>query len=375
MLVAGAGLMLRTMNNLLSIDPGFRSEQLISAQFNLPQRYDPAQRLIFINGALDRIRAVPGIVNAAFTYSLPVAGSNWNSIFIVEGQPVPERAALPSSAWTPVSVGYFDTMGIRLVRGRAFDARDVLNAPLTVVVNPTFARRFFGDNDPIGARVKQGWPEDPLPWREIVGVVNDVKVSGLQGDPRLQAYLPAGQRGQSGGAFVARTSGDPRLVARALEAAVHEIDPNLPIFDIRTMDEVIGAGIGNQRLTMVLLMGFAALALLMAAIGVFGVTSYSVSQRTHELGVRMALGANPSSVLALVVRQEMGACLIGIVAGVIGAVVLSSLLDSLLFGVAPRDTMTLSAAAGVLLVVTAIACLIPARRATRVDPVTALRLE
>lgn len=375
MLVAGAGLMLRTMNNLLAIDTGFRSQQVVSAQFNLPRRYDGPKQMVFVESSLERIRAVPGVINAAFTYSLPVAGSNWNSIFIVEGQPIPARADLPSSAWTPVSAGYFDTMGIRLLRGRLFDARDVPNAPLTVVVNQTFARRFFGDSDPIGARVKQGWPEDPLPWREIVGVVNDVKVSGLQGDPTLQAYLPVSQTGQNGGAFVARTDGDPRAVGRALQAAIHEIEPNLPIFNIRTMDDIIETGIGNERLTMVLLMGFAALALLMAAIGVFGVTSYSVSQRTHELGVRMALGANPSSVLALVVRQEMGACLMGIAAGVIGAVFLSSLLDSLLFGVAPRDAVTLTTAAGVLLLVTVMACLIPARRATRVDPVTALRLE
>ncbi len=360
MLVAGAGLMLRSMNNLLDIDPGFRSEQLISAQFNLPRRYDPPKQLVFIDSSLERIRAVPGVINAAFTYSIPVAGSNWNSIFIIEGQPIPARGDLPSSAWTPVSAGYFDTMGIRLIRGRLFDARDIPTAPLTVVVNQTFAKRFFGANDPIGARVKQGWPEDKTPWREIIGVVNDVKVNSLQGDTTLQAYLPLSQRGQNGGAFVARTDGDPRAVGRALEAAIHEIEPNLPIFNIRTMDEVIESGIGNERLTMVLLMGFAALALLMAAIGVFGVTSYSVSQRTHELGVRMALGANPSSVLALVIRQEMAACLIGIVAGVIGAVLLSSLLDSLLFGVAPRDTMTLSVAAGVLLIVTAIACLIHA---------------
>jgi putative ABC transport system permease protein len=374
-LVAGAGLMLRTMNNLLSIDPGFRSEQVISAQFNLPPRFDAPKRLVFATTALERILAVPGVTNAAVTTSLPVAGSNWNSVFVVEGQPVPPRNELPSAAWTPVSAGYFDTMGIRLVRGRGFEAGDIFNAPEVVVVNQTLARRFFGDNDPIGARVKQGWPEDKTPWRVIVGVVNDVKVASLQGDPTLQAYLPITQRPLFGGAFVTRTNGDPRLVGRAIEAAIHEVEPNLPVFNIRTMDDVIEAGIGNERLTMVLLMGFAALALLMAAIGVFGVTSYSVSQRTHELGVRMALGANPSSVLALVVRQEMGACLIGVVAGVLGAVLLSSLLDSLLFGVAPRDTLTLSAAAGVLLLVTAIACLIPARRATRVDPVTALRLE
>ena len=223
--------------------------------------------------------------------------------------------------------------------------------------------------------MKQGWPEDKGPWRQIVGVVNDVRMNSLQGDPALQAYLPVTQTGQRSGAFVLRTDGNPAVLGRSIEAAIREIDPNLPLFNIQTMNEIIDASIGNERLTMVLLIGFAALALLMAAIGVFGVTSYSVSQRTHELGIRMALGANPGSVLALVLRQEMGACLIGIVAGVIGALFMASLLESLLFGVTARDSVTLSIAAAVLFAVTAIACVIPAQRATRVDPVTALRLE
>ena len=205
--------------------------------------------------------------------------------------------------------------------------------------------------------------------------MNDVRVAGLQGDPTLQAYLPVRQISQASGAFVVRATANPATLGRAIEAAVQEIDPNLPLFNVEPMTRTIDAGIGNERLTMVLLLGFAGLALLMAAIGVFGVTAYSVTQRTHELGVRMALGARPSSVLALVLRQEMGACLIGIAVGIAGAWMMSSLLESLLFGVASRDALTLSIASLVLLVVTAVACLIPARRATRVDPVTALRLD
>jgi putative ABC transport system permease protein len=374
-LVTGAGLMLRTMNNLAAVDTGFNHEQIMSAQFNLPRRYDPPKRAVFYEQVVERLRALPGVTNAAYTYSIPVAGSNWNSIFIIEGQPVPERSQLPSSAWTPISPQYFQTMGIRLQRGRAFDDRDIASGPTVIVVNETFARRFFGNNDPVGARVKQGWPEDKAPWRQIVGVVNDVRVAGLQGDPTLQVYMPVRQVSQSGGSFVVRADGNVTALGRSMEAAVHEIDPNLPVFNVQTMNQVIDAGIGNERLTMVLMMGFAALALLMAAIGVFGVTAYSVAQRTHELGVRMALGAQPSTVLSLVLRQEMGACLIGIAAGIVGAMLLSSLLESLLFGVAARDTITLAAASLVLLVVTALACFIPARRATRVDPVTALRLE
>ena len=374
-LVTGAGLMLRTMGNLAAIDTGFTREQLVTAQFNLPVRYDQAKRQLFLDQALERLRAIPGVTNASFGYSIPVAGSNWNSIFIIEGQSVPERSKLPSSAWIPVSQEFFDTMGIRLLKGRLFDSRDAAGAPEAVVVNETFARRFFGDNNPVGTRVKQGWPEDRTPWREIVGVVKDVRMNSLQGDPTLQAYLPVRQVGQRSGAFVVRASTDAAALGRSIEAAVQEVDPNLPLFNIQTMDQIIDAAIGNERLTMVLLMGFALLALLMAAIGVFGVTSYSVSQRTHELGIRMALGANRGSVLALVLRQEMGACLVGIAAGIIGAVFMASLLESLLFGVASRDTVTLATAAIVLLAVTMIACVIPARRATRVDPVTALRLD
>ena len=374
-LVTGAGLMLRTMNNLAAIDTGLEHEQIVTAQFNLPLRYTTEKRLVFLDQSLERLRAIPGVTRAAYTYSIPVAGSNWNSIFIVEGQPVPERNQLPSSAWIPASAEYLETTGTRLIKGRWFDNRDLQDAPEVVVINETFARRFFGTNDPIGARVKQGWPEDKTPWRQIVGVVNDVRMNSLQGDPTLQAYLPVTQTGQRSGAFVLRTDGNPAMLGRSIEAAIHEVDPNLPLFNIQTMNEIIDASIGNERLTMVLLIGFAALALLMAAIGVFGVTSYSVSQRTHELGIRMALGANRGSVLALVLRQEMGACLIGIVAGVIGALFMASLLESLLFGVTSRDTVTLSIAAVVLLAVTAIACVIPAQRATRVDPVTALRLE
>jgi len=377
-LVTGAGLMLRTMANLAAIDTGFTREQLVTAQFNLPARYDQAKRQLFLDQSIERLRAIPGVTKAAFGYSIPVAGSNWNSIFTIEGQPVPERSKLPSSAWIPVSPEYFDTMGIRLIQGRLFDGRDLPGAPAAVIVNETFARRFFGNNNPVGTRVKQGWPEDSgpfSPWREIIGVVNDVRMNSLQGDPTLQAYLPIRQVGQRSGAFVVRASTSAATLGRSIEAAVQEIDPNLPLFNIQTMDQIIDGAIGNERLTMVLLMGFASLALLMAAIGVFGVTAYSVSQRTHELGIRMALGANRGSVLALVLRQELGACLAGIAIGIVGAFFLASLLESLLFGVTARDAATLSVAAVVLIAVTVCACLLPAYRATRVDPVTALRLD
>jgi putative ABC transport system permease protein len=374
-LVTGAGLMLRTMSNLLSIDTGITPDQVVTATLQLPDRYDAARRRVFVSQVIGALQGTAGIAEAAFTNSIPVAGSNWGSIFIVDGQPVPERSQLPSAAWTTVTDRYFSTMGIRLVRGRLFTPADAETSSRVAVVNQTFARRFFGDNDPIGARVKQGWPEDQAPWREIVGVVNDVRVNGLQDDGRLQVYLPFMQTPMPFGSIVVRSGGETAAIVKAIESAVRSADPHLPLFNVRTMGQIINADVGNARLTMVLLIGFAALALLMAAIGVFGVTSYSVMKRTHELGVRMALGADRGSVLRLVVREEMSACLAGIVIGVTGALLLSSLLQSLLVGVAPRDAFTLTISAAVLLAVTTAACLVPAARATRVDPATALRLD
>jgi predicted permease len=373
-LLAGAGLMVRTMSNLLAVDTGVDHAQVIAAQVSLPARYDNDRRRIFVDSVIDRLRAVPSVTNAAFTYSLPVVGSNWSSIFIIADQPVPARADLPSAAWTPVSVGYFDTMGIRLLKGRLFEPADGPNAPTVAVINESFARRFWPQGDPIGQRIKQGWPEDQTPWREIVGVVRDVKTSSLDEPSAMEAFLPFAQIPQNAGNFVARTAWQPSSIAIAMEAAIHEVDPNLAV-NVRTMDRIISNAVGSERLTTTLLAGFAMLALIMAAIGVFGVTAYAVSQRTHELGIRLALGANRRSVLGLVLRQELGACLAGIVVGLLAAWLLSSLLSSLLFGVAPHDPITIGAVAMLLLVVTWTACYLPARRATRIDPVRALRSE
>ncbi|MGH9384369.1 MAG: ABC transporter permease [Vicinamibacterales bacterium] len=371
-LLAGAGLMLRTMNNLFAVETGIDHASVTAAQVLLPQRYDMDRRRMFVEQTVERIKAIPGVVNAAFTYSLPVQGSTWSSIFIVGDQPIPARADLPNASWTPVSVGYFETMGIRLLRGRFFEAADGPQASTVAVINESFARRFWPDGDPIGQRIKQGWPEDDEPWREIVGVVRDVKTSRVDQPSAFEAFLPHAQIPQNAGNFVARTTGSPSAIASALEAAIHEVDPNLPV-NVRTMERVVEISVGNRRLTTVMLGGFALLAVLMAAIGVFGVTAYSVSQRTQEVSIRMALGANRGAVLALVLRQELAACIAGIAVGLGGALSMSSLLSALLFGIAPRDPATIGMVATLLLLVTFIACYLPARRATRVDPVQALR--
>ena len=374
-LVAGAGLMLRSVHNLMAVDTGVNPDQVISGTFSLPSRYTAEGRVIFIDRVVERLRAIPGVQSAGYVHSLPVAPMQWNTVFTVDGRPVPERKDIPSAGWIPVSPGYFDTMGIRLIKGRSLEASDSSSAAPVILINQRMEKTLFPNGDALGHMVKQGWPEGRQPWRRIVGIVNDVRVNGLDGVLPMQMYVPHAQMNQGFGTFVARTGGDPAQLGRALEAAVHEIDPNLPLYDVKTMPQIMEASIGSQRLTMTLLMGFAVLSLIMAAIGVFGVTAYSVSLRTHEVGVRMALGAHPSSVLRLILRQEMFVCLLGIIAGAIAAVLLSSLLQSLLFGVAPHDATTLATAAGVLVVVTTCACYLPARRATRVDPVRALRSE
>jgi putative ABC transport system permease protein len=375
-LLVAAGLMAQTMSNLLAVDLGFVPEQVLTGQMSLPgARYTRERRRAFYTEVEDRLRAIPGVTHVALTLSLPVSGSNWNSVFIVEGIPVPERAALPSAAWTPVTPAYFDTLGIRLVRGRAFAASDNDRAPRVAVVNQSFARTFWPDGDALGKRIKQGWPEDQTPWREIVGIVNDVKTDGIDRAPRIQTYLPLAQESVPSLALVVRTAGEPDAARRAIEAALHAIDPNLPVFDVRTLPQVIQINVGTQRLLLVLLLAFGGLSLLLAAIGVFGVNAYAVSQRTHEFGVRMALGADRPRVLGLVLRQAMTTCVIGAAIGLAISLATTRLLRRLLYQVTPYDPGTIAAVTALLLAVTAVACYLPARRATRIDPVRALRGE
>ncbi len=375
-LLVAAGLMAQTMNNLLAVDLGFAPEQVLTAQMSLPSgRYTRERRRTFYAEVEERLRVIPGVTNVALTLSLPVSGSNWNSIFIVEGLPVPERANLPSGAWTPITPSYFDTLGIRLMRGRGFTAGDSDQAPRVAVVNESFARAFWPDGDAIGKRVKQGWPEDKTPWREIVGIVNDVKTDGIDRASRLQAYLPLAQESIPLLALVVRTAGEPGAVQRSIEAALQAVDPNLPIFDVRTLPQVIQINVGTQRLLLVLLLAFGGLSLLLAAVGVFGVNAYAVSQRTHEFGVRMALGADRPRVLRLVLRQGLLTCVIGAAIGLVLSLATTKLLKALLYQVTPYDPGTIAAVTVVLLAVTAVACYLPARRATRIDPVTALRGE
>jgi putative ABC transport system permease protein len=374
-LLVSAGLMSRTMENLFAIDVGFEPERVLSANFTLPPRYTQDARRMFFTQVEERVRAIPGVQSVALGLSLPVRGSFWNSVFLAEGQPIPARADLPSAAFNPVTPAYFDTIGIRLLHGRGFTAADRNGAPTVTIVNETLAKKFWPNGDAVGKRIKQGWPEDKTPWREIVGVVNDVKTDSVDQPARIQAYLPLAQEPFTFLTMVVRAESDPARLRAPVERAIHEVDPNLPVYDLLTLTEIMQRGVGSQRLLMILLVGFGGLALLLAAVGVFGVNAYAVSQRTHELGVRMALGADRSRVLTLVMTQGLTTCAAGIVLGLAAAVATTRVLTTLLYQVTPYDPTTFATGTGVLLLVTAAACLLPALRATRVDPVAALRAD
>ncbi|HET9532757.1 MAG TPA: ABC transporter permease, partial [Blastocatellia bacterium] len=375
-LLIGAGLMLRTVSRLMSVDPGFNADNLLTARVILTgEAYTADRRRLFYDECLARVMSLPGVESAALTLSLPIEGSNWNSIFIVADKPVPPRAELPSSAFIPVSAGYFETLGIRLVRGRTFTESDSSTSPHMTVINETLANRLWPGEDPIGKRLKQGWPEDQTPWREVIGLVSDLKLNGVDRDTPMQAYLPIVHEPARSVAIVARTRGNPLALGPTLEQTIRSIDKELPVFGLRSMDQLLGNAIAQQRLTMALLAGFAVLALTLAAVGIYGVMSYAVAQRTHEIGIRMAMGASPGHVLKMIVGQGMMLTTVGTSLGLAGAFALTRLMSSLLFGVSATDPLTFVMFTLLLAIVALLACYIPARRATRVDPLVALRYE
>jgi putative ABC transport system permease protein len=315
------------------------------------------------------------VIAAALTLSLPIQGSEWNSVFIVEDQPVPERAHLPNAAFTPISTGYFQTLGIQLLAGRMFNEADNEDTPQVVIINETAARHFWPDQQALGKRLKQGFPESTAPWREVIGVVADVKLEGLAQQTPMQIYLPVAQNSTSSFNLVARTETEPTTMASSIQAVIHTIDPDLPVYQIRSMNQVLERSIMTRRATMILLGGFATLAVVLAAVGIYGVISYGVIQRTREIGLRMALGAEPGQVMRLILRQGMSLILAGVSVGLIGAFALTRVISSMLFEVSATDPITFVGVPFVLTAIALLACYLPARRAMRVDPMAALRCE
>jgi putative ABC transport system permease protein len=379
-LLVGAGLLVRSMWNLLHVDPGYKADNVLTLRLSLGGRgYSDQQKRVFHDECLARVQALPGVRSAALTHSLPIDGSNWSGGFTAADLPVPSRANLPESDRLRVSPNYFEAMGIRIMRGRSFSAADTPDSAPVVVINETLARRIWPNEDPIGKRLKFGLPEDQdeesKPWREVVGVAGDVKMNGVDQATTLQTYLPYTQLPNQSLGLVVRAERNPAALASAVEQAIHAIDKDLPVYSIFTMEQLLGNSLAPRRLTLVLLASLAALALLLAAVGIYGVISYAVRQRTHELGIRIALGAQAHEVLTLILKQGLKLTLVGIGLGLVAAFALTRWLESLLFGVRPTDALTFAAIALLLLLVALLACWIPARRATKVDPLIALRTE
>ena len=378
-LLLAAGLLVRTLFELTRVDLGFEPAKVLTMNLGLTgERYTRENLTTFYRELKQQVEAVPGVESASVGTAIPMQGSNWTSIFIVEGQPIPARAQLPASAFTPVDTVYFSTLGIRLLQGRRFHEFDRPDTQSVCVVNESLARHFWPGESALGKRLKQGWPESDgpnHPWREVVGVVGDVKQDGLDRESRMETYLPMAQSPQSFIRLVVRSEKQTLPLVEPIRKALQQLDPNIPLYSIPSMDELISGSIAPQRFTMWMLGLFAALALSLAAIGIYGVIAYVVACRTQEMGLRMALGARPGQVFKLVVRQGLVLTTAGLLLGVAALPLVTRGLESLLFGADASDPMMYLGVLTVLGLVAFVASAAPACRATSADPMAALRME
>lgn len=378
-LLAGAGLLMRSFLRVISIDPGFRTDRILTMRVGLPRsKYSrPEQIAGFYRDALARVRALPGVEAAGAVTALPLENAGSSGTTTLDTRAVPPDQATPEADWRIVTPGYFEAMGIRLVRGRYFDDRDVRESPRVAVVDETMAHTYWPGEDAIGKRLKMGGMRSTNPWMTIVGVVGHVRYRTLEARSRVQVYWAQAQSpgGSSSMALAILAKEDPKSLAPAVARGVMEVDPEQPVFRVRTMDELRSDALAERRLAMLLFAAFATVASLLAAIGIYGVATYSVTQRTREIGIRMALGARRLQIAGLVLGQSLVFVAIGIVVGLLGSVALRRVVSALLFDVRATDPMTFAGVAVGLMLIALIATYMPARRASRVDPVVALRTE
>jgi putative ABC transport system permease protein len=371
-LLIGCTLLVRSFMRLVDVDPGFNPQQAFAAGLQLPaEKYPtPADRVRFQALLMDRVAALPGVVAVGLSQSLPLVSDMVASLEF-EGRAPVAASDRPSANIYSVSGKFFDAMGIRLIRGRTIDDRDRADAPRVVVVSETFARRFYPGEDPIGRRIliTQG----PNDLREIIGIVADTKQYGLAADTPAQVYESFQQQPFSSVSLVVRTAGDPATISAGVRASVSALDPDQPLGRVQLLQDVVDTSLGSQRFSLALFTAFAAVALLLASLGLYGLVAYTVSQRTPEIGLRLALGARPADVMRLIVRQALSLGLVGIACGLAAAFGASRLMTSLLFETSPSDTVTYVAVPAVLLAVIVAASVVPARRASLVDPAVTLR--
>jgi len=381
LLLVGAGLLLRSFSRLQDIPPGFQADHLLVADLplSLTAYAKPEQRLQFFDRIVERVKSLPGVRSAGAASFLPVSGGGGLLHFNIYGRPPKSPHDYMATGYRTITPNYFETLGMPLERGRFFTAADTEKAPAVVVINATMAKTYFPGENPLGKRLQVGaTPESDVPWMEVVGVVGDVR-QGLDLDPKAEMYLPYRQADQVLPVFqlsiVMRTATDPMLQASALRSALAEIDPNQPLVRVRTMEENMAATVAQPRFRTWLIGIFAGLALILAGVGVYGVMSYTVTQRTSEIGIRVTLGAQPEDVFRIVVGEGLRLALTGVGAGILGALALTRLLRSFLYGVSAYDPLTFVGVALILTLVAVAASFFPARRATLVDPMVALRYE
>jgi len=374
MLLICSGLMIRSFIHLQRVNPGFNPNNALVVNIALPGRKYPNSdhHLAFFSQLVERTSALPGVVAAGVTQSLPIQG-DYLLGFNIQGRPPAPPGEDKSTNYYAVTPGYFKAMGIPLLRGRLFTEQDNNNAPRVAIINETMARQYFPDEDPIGKGISV--TQGPERFREIVGIVGDVKQYGLAQPSTLQTYDPYLQMPFSGVSLVVRTESNPASLSGAIRSEVLAIDKEQPVSRIRTLDQIISGSVQQQRFLMLLLGVFAAVALILAAVGLYGVMNYAVTQRTHEIGIRMALGANAGNVLRLIVGRGMMLAMIGVAIGLAGAFALTRLMSKLVFSVSTTDPLTFASISVLLTGVALVACLVPAHRATRVDPMVALRHE
>jgi len=374
-LLVGAGLMLRSFYRVLHADAGFRSEGIVIANVALPQASygEHPKRAALFERVLAELRAQPGVTAVAAT--LPLLGG-WQSSFSVEGRPEPPPGQRPSADIARVSPDYFAVMGVKVLAGRVFEDRDRDEAPRVCIVDDTFAKTHWPGESPLGKRVKFGGLADSnLPWMEVVGQVGHVKNYGVDEDSRVELYLPYMQNSSGGFTLLAKTDASAGVAADAMRAAMRAVNPELPLYQIRPLEELVTERSAERRLAAQLITVFAAVALVLAAVGIYGVMSYAVAQRTQEIGIRMALGAGQESITQMVLRNGATLAIAGVAIGLVAAFLLARLISSLLFQTSATDPPTYSIVPLVLLAVAVLASWLPARRAARVDPMVALRYE
>jgi putative ABC transport system permease protein len=395
-LLIGAGLLIRSFYLLLKVNPGFSHEHLTSFSISLPEKKyaNFEAQSGFYNNLLENIRALPGVESVAAASGLPLGNNGWQTGFVIDGQPPPERDHTPLMEACLVTPDYFRAMNIPVLRGRVFTDRDDrshlagrdlsklsedqrLVAGLNkIVIDEEFAKRYWPNEDPIGKRVKIGGDENDTPPVEVIGVVGRVKMESLnQNSDRVQGYFAYNQVPQSGMTVIIKGASDPNQLISSVRNVVKTIDKDQPIYSPRTMDDIRAESVQGERLNLTLLSLFAGIALVLAIVGIYGVMSYSVTQRTHEIGIRMAIGARPRDVFKMILGHGMKLALIGVGVGLLLAFALTRLMATMLFGVQPTDVTTFVGISVMLITVTLLACYLPGRRATKVEPTISLRYE